>query len=391
MGKTNTEHKRIKIDIKLYGIGVPLQFLYDHWFTSQIVFFIFSCFCYQWGWTFPLFLFVIIEGIMIWFQHKAPRIDAERRKAFNAWINDSIVQSGGESCNFVNSLLDMCFEKMLPDTFSNILCPIASRVFQQTVPFFINYLQFTAFSFGYTPPKILQVVSDQTQASKTPANSISLNGSFLFANEIRFACNFKILRLIPCTLVVKDIVLYAPVQLIIESPEENKFLNTSIITAIAFTATQPLVLLHANIYFNGFCVSKIPLANHLISLFVEHQANLLVSKGECVVWDWITNTFSFRHLSRSCTKVSQELFQDIATKDNRFDAHTRFSLSNDTIQRYDETRKMYWERTNKAKLAPNEKLIQMAPPAGAETEPVFFYREEKKECVNISIQTQNNV
>lgn len=383
-------HKRTKVQIKIYGIGSILNFLYNYFFFVQVVLFVVGCFCYRIGQTFPLFLFVIVEGVSIWFQYKAPLVDADRREAFTKWVNDSIVQSGSESCNFLNQLLKACWEKMLPDNFAESAMPIADRVFGAYVPFFINYLHFTNFSIGYSPPRILQIVTDQANTSETPSNSMTLQAAVLFANELRFRCTFKILRLIPCDLYADDIVVYAPLKLIIEAPEENKFLNTSIITAIAVTAVQPIRLLHANIYFNGFNASKLPLVRYLIGLFFERQANSLITNEECVVWDWITNTFSFRHTTRPWTSMSNELFSGIATESKIFDKLTRFSMPNEAVQRYDETRKMYYERTYKVQLAPNEKLIQMSPANGAETEPVFFYREEKKESVDVEVQVDTN-
>lgn len=382
--------KRTKIDHHVYGLGLLLQFFYNHFFFNQFCLFVVGCFFYHWGYTFPLFLFIIVQGICIWFQHKAPLVDAARRQTFNKWVKDSMIQAGSESCNFLNELLKACWEKMLPDSFGDSICPYADRAFANYVPFFVNYLHFTHFSFGYHPLRILQVVSDQTAASEQPANTISLQAAAVVANELRIQCTFKLFKLIPCDLYFDDIALYAPVRVIVESPEQNIFLNTSIITAIAFTAIEPVVLLHANIYFNGFNVSKIPLVGYLIGLFVETQANSIVSKGQCVVWDWITNSFFFRHLTRSSTQDSEELFKGIATKNKRFESLKRFSMPNDAVERYDKTRKMYWERTKNAKLEPNEKLIQMDPPHGVETEPVFKYREEKNETTDKATQTPRN-
>lgn len=388
MDQPKYAHKRTKIEVKVYGLGLLVQFLYNHFYINQFILFVVGCFFYRLGFTFPLFIFIIIQGVCIWFQHKAPLVDAARRNAFNKWVNDSMFQNGSESCNFLNELLKKCWEKMLPDCFGDAITPYMDRAFGPVVPFFVNYLHFTHFSFGYHPPKILQVVSDQAIASEQPANTITLQAAAVLANEIRTQCTFKLLKLIPCDLYFDDIVLYAPLRLIVESPEQNKFLNTSIITAIAFTAVEPLVLLHANIYFNGFNISKIPLVSYLIGLFVEYQANLIVSRGQCVVWDWITNNFTFRHLTRSSTLDSEDLFKGIATKNKRFESLKRFSMPNDAVERYDETRKMYWERTQSAKLEPNERLINMDPPHGVETEPVFKYREVKKECVDKETQTQ---
>ena len=177
MEKPKYAHKRTEIKIHVYGLGLLLQFLYNHFYLNQFLLFVIGCFFYHWGYTFPLFIFIIIQGVCIWFQHKAPLVDAARNQAFKKWVNDSMFQNGSESCNFLNELLKTCWEKMLPDSFGDSLCPFADRTFSNYVPFFVNYLHFTHFSFGYHPLKIIQVVIS-SQHNKLMHTALKIESEF---------------------------------------------------------------------------------------------------------------------------------------------------------------------------------------------------------------------
>ena len=113
-----------------------------------------------------------------------------------------------------------------------------------------------------------------------------------------------------------------------------------------------------------------------------------MANGECVVWDWIRNNFSLRNISRPESALSNDLFSPIAQKSNLNTKLGRFSLSNDVVARYDQMRKIYWDRTKNAKVKPNEMLLNMSPRNGQDTEPVFSFYEEKKETVDVATQIE---
>ncbi|KAH0794920.1 hypothetical protein GPJ56_001197 [Histomonas meleagridis] len=372
---------RIKIEIKYYGIGKVVYFIYNNFFLLRVLLFILGCLFLSIGVKLPFFIFFFIEIAVAWCRFKAPLIDQERREQFKKWVNESIVASGGESCHFANLLFENVYSKMITDTYSDFLCPIASSTLQGLLPFFVKNLNFTAISFGSNPPKLLQAVTEEPPFP----NSLSLQIATVLANDISLSCDFTIFR-VPFTVVIKDIVLYAPVRVIIESPEHNVFSNTSVITSMAFTAVKPPIVLSANIYLNGFCINRIPMVMYLISIIAEHFISLILANGECIVWDWITNKLSMRHIKRPESALSYQLFHTIADKSKADKDYGRFSFSNDAIERFDETRKMYWERAQKTPLKPNEILLPMSPAHGNETEPVFPFYPERKESREVGIQ-----
>ena len=157
---------------------------------------------------------------------------------------------------------------------------------------------------------------------------------------------------------------------------------------MAFTMVNRPVVLSSNIYLNGFNLTRIPMAQYLLSLIFEHFISLILANGECVVWDWIRNNFSLRNISRPESALSNDLFSPIAQKSNLNTKLGRFSLSNDVVARYDQMRKIYWDRTKNAKLKPNEMLLNMSPRNGQDTEPVFSFYEEKKETVDVATQIE---
>ena len=374
---------RVKIEIKYYGVGKLIYFIYNNFFLFRVFLFLLGCFFLSKGIMLPFFIFFFVEVLAAWCRFKAPLLDQDRREQFKKWVNESIVASGGESCHFANLLLENAYNKMLPDTYSSFLCPIASSTLQPLLPFFVKNLKFTAISFGYNPPKLLQAVTEEPPFN----NSLSLQIATVFSNDISLSCNFTIFR-IPFTVVIKDIVLYAPLRVIIESPERNVFSNISVITSMAFTTVKPPVVLSSSIYLNGFLITRIPMVQYLLSIIIEHFISLILANGECIVWDWITNKISLRHIRRPESALSYNLFHTIAEK-NKFDQdYGRFSYPNDAIERFEETRKMYWERASKVPLKPNEILLPMGPNHGVETEPVFPFYEERKEYRNVATQSE---
>lgn len=378
-----TEFKnRVKIEIRYFGVGKIIRFVYENFLLIRIVLFILSCFLLSYRIRFPFFIAALVELLTLWCKFKAPMLDRERREEFEKWVNDSIT-ANGESCHFANVLFDSCYEKMLPDTFSDFLCPIASSTLQGLVPFFVKNLNFKAISFGSKPPKLLQAITEEPPFN----NSLSLQLATVLSEDISLEVDFSIFK-VPFTFVIKDLVMYTDLRVIIESPEQNIFSNTSVITCMAFTMVNRPVVLSSNIYLNGFNLTRIPMAQYLLSLIFEHFISLILANGECVVWDWIRNNFSLRNISRPESALSNDLFSPIAQKSNLNTKLGRFSLSNDVVARYDQMRKIYWDRTKNAKLKPNEMLLNMSPRNGQDTEPVFSFYEEKKETVDVATQIE---
>jgi hypothetical protein len=84
-----------------------------------------------------------------------------------------------------------------------------------------------------------------------------------------------------------------------------------------------------------------------------------------------------RHLSRYCTKESEDLFSGIATQSQHAEKMGRFSRSSREIQRWDERSKVFQARIAEATPAPTEEIVWLGPYPEEEIEPVFVYREER--------------
>ena len=165
------EHKRVKVDVKLFGIGFILKFIYDYFDFIQHLFFIISCIFFYFGMKVPMFFFLFFECFIIWCQFKAPIIEEEKREAFTKWLDSAIVAEGGESCHFVNALLKESFEAIFPDLYSDYYCRLAESMIDGSLPDFITDLKFTCCSYGYKPPKFIQVTSDQAKAYQNEPNT----------------------------------------------------------------------------------------------------------------------------------------------------------------------------------------------------------------------------
>lgn len=378
--------RRVKIEIRCYGIGRVLRFVHDYFFALRALHLALSCVLLALGIRLPFFAAALVEFAALWCRFRAPAADRERRAEFARWVNSSITANGGESCHFANVLFAGCYEKMLPDTLGESLCPLASAKLQSLLPSFVRNVSFTAISFGAEPPKLLQAITEKPPFD----NSLSLRMATVLSGSFSLEVSFSVFS-VPITLVITNAVMYGDLRVIIEAPEKNVFLNTSVITCMAFTFEGRPTVLSADVYLNGFNLARIPMAQSLISLVFEHFISLVMANGECVVWDWIRNSFSLRNISRLETALSNRLFSPIAHKSSMNSSLGRFSLPNEIVERYDQIRKINWDRARKAKLKPNEMLLNMSPRNGQETEPVFPFSEEKRETVDNGTQTEKDV
>ena len=391
VNKTTTmeeDKRRVQIEIKLFGVGKVFKFIYDNFYLLQVIIFFAACIFVFFGITLPMFLFLLMECFIMYCQYRAPITDLEKREAFTKWFDSALVAAGGESCQFMNSMLQICFEKMFPDSLSPWLCQTAKDMAEAYRPSGMTDLNFTAMSYGYKPPKFIQVVSEQAKACQANPNSVTLTWYCIFYNNMRFSCDFKMFG-IPIHLVMDDWVFYMPVETTIETPEKNIFSHLPIITAVGFNFPERMKVLNNNIWVNGFNFAELPLVHYFFANAFEDFMASLMSDDNCMVWDWVYNTYTFRHRTRVHSLRSENLFKDIAILDEEKTSHyPRFSIPMSTLEKFDEKRKTDWDRAYKAqkKLAPNETLIIMTPPYQDENDAVFKFQLAKKPCADAEVQ-----
>ena len=375
---------RVSFDRRLYGVGKFLQFCYDNFFWIRAVFFIVACLCLTFSFHLPMFLFVVSEGLFMWCQFKAPLIDQYNHEQFARWVDESMTMSGGESCNCLNAILEKCFESMMPDFFSDWYASQGTESLRRAAPGFVTDLEMTKFSWGYSPPRYLQILCEE----KPPfPGSAAFQFATVFTNEWSFEVVFKMFGL-PCTVVFSDIVMYATIRAIVETPEENKFMYLQPITCVAYSAVKPFKLLSMKMHWNGFDVMKIPMLHRMFLNMGEATAYSCMGNGETFYCDWVTNEWKWRNLTRMHSDLSEDLFKDIATKTRTEVSPGRFSRPTKQLERWDETLKAYSERIAKTQLKPNEELVWMEPDPKAEIEPVFEFVEPKPPRVDAEVQVE---
>ena len=312
-------------------------------------------------------------------QFKAPLIAKKRKAEFLQFTQQSIRVDGAEDAHILNAFLQQAWCKMLPDSMSPFICDLIDYLFSSLLPFFFTDIHMEFFSFGKTPPKILQIVMEKSPFQ----SSVCARAAIVLSNELCLSGKMKLFK-IPLSLKISDVILYVPLRLFIESPESNRFTNLSPITAIAFTCAEKPIILSHTFLVNGFNACKIPLIGFLWTYMLEYFFSLILCDNNCVVWDWVTNKWSLRHISRACSEFSEDLFEPFGKKIRGKDL-PRFSLPDEALSRFDETRKALWERAQSVLLQPNEQLIGMSPNHGEETEPVFQFHMERSEQKDIGI------
>ena len=379
------ENGRVTFDRRVYGLGKFLQFIYDNFFAIRAVFFTIACLCLTFSFRLPMFLFVVMEGIFMWCQFKAPLIDQYNHEQFAHWVDESVVQSGGESCHCLNAILEKCFESMMPDFFSDWYASQGTDSLRRLAPLFITDVECTKFSWGYSPPRYIQILCEE---SPPFPGSAAFQFATVFTNEWSFEIVFKMFGL-PCTIVCSDIVMYATIRAIVETPEENKFMYLQPITCVGYTAVKPFKVLSMKLHWNGFDVMKIPMIHRVFLDMAEATAYNCMGNGEVFYCDWVTSQWKWRNLTRMHSDLSENLFKGIAVKHRTEVDPGRFSMSAKQLARWDETLKAYNERIAKTKLNANEELVWMEPNPEAQIEPVFEFIEEKPPRVDIAVQVEN--
>jgi hypothetical protein len=210
-------------------------------------------------------------------------------------------------------------------------------------------------------------------------HSVSYLASVVVNSDTSFEWEFTIFGA-RFVFVMMDVISYGTWRFMVESPEETKFLNTKPISAMGYTVPGNLKVLSASVFLNGFNLSKLPMFHYVWIVYYEWLYNWIMGDGNCHINDWITNTWRMRHLTRYCTKESEDLFSGIATESPHTEKLGRFSRTSREIQRWDERSQVFKARIAAANIAPNEEVIWLSPYPEEEIEPLFFYREEAPPC-----------
>jgi hypothetical protein len=245
----------------------------------------------------------------------------------------------------------------------------------------------TKFSFGYRTPRLIQIFTEDPPPFP---DCLAFEFAVVWANEFSLEFTFDLFGIFPTTCVMDGITLYGPMRSIIETPGQKKFLNTPAVSVIGYTCPKPWTCLAADVYWNGFNFSKVPMFHYLWLLYFEWFWEYMLGDGETNCADWVSNSWHYRNFDRYCSDESYWLFQDIAKMSEHDEKPERFSMPSKAIERWDETYRMRNERVALAakQLAPNEEIIWMPPlMPDSEVEPVFQYKEERPPCSWAETQT----
>ncbi|EAY04272.1 hypothetical protein TVAG_390420 [Trichomonas vaginalis G3] len=367
---------------ELYGVGKILQFIEDNFFLSRATLFVFACVVASWGYNCIFFVFIFLELFIYFCQYIGPVIDKNRKEEFDTWVDQSLKVTGGETAHCLNGFIEQAWQPIFPDTYSPFFCQLLTDLFTSLLPKIIRNINFTWFSFGKRPPKIIQVVTEQ---APNPM-SVALTASVVYAQDLSIKMNCTVLK-IPFTLELTDLVAYAPLQVTVETPEKPNFLYLPPITAIVFNSPQHLRILSNTLKLNGYNVGKLPLINFLWCHMLEHFFKLILSDGESVVWNFVTGEWKLRHMTRPYSSLSAKMFQGIATESTPTKLG-RFSMPESMLAAFNDTRKKLWERLYAEKIPPTKRLVYLAPNHGEMTQLLLPYENKTAEKADIETQTE---
>ena len=370
---------------ELYGVGTFFQLIQDHFLVSRMIFFSSACIFASHGYTFPFFFFILVELFIYLCQYIGPIIDQKRKNQFEKWIDDQIKATGAESANCLNKLLEIAWEPMFPQTFSPYFSGIIEKYLNILMPKIFHNIKVRSFLFGKRPPKVIQAITEE----QPDQNSMSVVAAAVFAQDMSLTVDFTIFR-IPFTLTIKNVVMYAPIRVIIETPQNPNYLYLPPISAFAFTATEDIVYLSSDVILNGFNAAKLPVINFLWCYLIEHFMRIVLSNGESVVWNFVTGEWSLRHATRPNSALSEKIFEGIADRagDEKLG---RFSMSEQQLAAFNETRKILWDRLYTVKIPPTECLIQVGPNHGQDGQPLLPFKSKiKHEYADIEIQVNES-
>lgn len=312
-----------------------------------------------------------------------PVIDKRRKEEFESWISDSVKVTGGETAHCLNLFLEEAWQPVFPDSYSPFFSNLLTDLFTYLLPKIIRNINFTWFSFGKHPPKVIQV---QTEQPPNP-QSMALTAYVVSAQDLSIKMNCTVLK-IPFTLELSDIVAYAPITVIVECPEEANYLYLPPVTSIIFNSKEHLRLLSNTLLLNGYNVGRLPVINFLWCHMLEHFFKIILSDGESVVWNFVTGEWSLRHMTRPYSSLSAKMFKDIATE-VQVKKLGRFSMSEKVLKEFNETRKKLWERLyeeTEVKVPPTKRLVYLAPNHGESTQPLLPFELKRQETTDIVIQ-----
>lgn len=360
-------HGRVMLDTRLYGVGKWMLFVYEHYFHMRMCLFALACLMLSaFSFRLPMFVFIIIEVVTLWCQYKAPMMDEVHRAEFAKWVDESLTIAGGESCQSFNAVVNECYEQMMPDFYSDWYAAMGTESMRRSMPGVFKNINVTKYSYGYTPPRCLQLV---TEDPPFPGSAAFLAPT-VFANELAFEFTFTMFGF-PCTIVVKDFVMYATLRVIVETPEERRFMHLSPITCVVYTTEKPFKLMSATVLWNGFNIMRVPMLNHAWLLFTQSVAMNCLGNGECMYADWITGCWKWRNFNRVHSDMSETLFRDISDKIKDEEKPGRFSMPTKDLKRWNEALRAYHEQIEATPLAPNEELIWGTPNYADAVEPII--------------------
>lgn len=365
----------------IWGLGKFLTLIHRHYNAIRAVMFTLGILLIRWNIKFLFIFSTVIELITCICQYLSPRVDRKRKAEFISWIDDFLTSSGAESAITLNKILTDIWPLIFHSKMGPFIGGIMTEVFSKLLPTPILPFNVHEVNLGTKPPQILQIIAEPAHGD----NSASFTAAVVVTNDMSLRADLKLLG-IPVSARLTDIVAYVPLHLTLESPLEGH-LRLGPISAIAFSAEEPLRILNCKLKANGFVLTDLPLVGHLFALILEHFIGILINRESCVVWDWVTNKFAPRGVHTSTTERSKKYFSTIADLVSDI-PWGRFSLPEETLNAFNIRRELLMEQAQQITCPPDKKLIWMGPPHGVETMISISQEPEKQSTVDICTQTE---
>ena len=366
-----------------WGFGKVLNIIDHNFLAFRCIFFVLCCFLAKIGLKSSLMLYLILELFIVFCKYRGPQIDIEKRELFKKWFDESLVASGGETSNILNVFMEYSWERWFPNSYSDWWSNIFRNFVDWYMAWIMKKLNVNHFFFGKQPPRIIQVITE----SGSDSSSMSLELATIMANDFEISMSFSLFW-IPITIVLKDISMYLSLKIIIETPNEASFLYLAPMSSIVFSSVKAPSVISSSLIINGYNIGNVPFINNCWNRLLEYLIGLVITNEWCAVWDWVTGAFSIRHMSRQCTDISHKLFENIATPEGDLTLG-RFSMPEDMLYRFNETRKILWDRALQIKLKPNQRNVQMSPAHGDIIQPYIYFDTENKPYSDIFTQTDS--
>lgn len=347
------------IELKLFGVGLVLQFLYDYFYASRNILFAASIVSLYFKIKLPLLIFVLYEVIIYWSQYYGPIIDVESMDKIRKFLEDGEIKrndvknENNISTDVLNIMIKKAWRSIYPDSSESVYCKKAQSFFISSFPCIMKDINVPHIFFGSEGPYFNYVELEQNKNGRLICN---VDG--VFADNAYVIIEYTVLG-IPFQVSIMNPVFYSSMKIFIQSPEPD-FTKLPPILAIAWTSNNKVTMLSCTIHINGFNITSLPFISYLCYRFCENCMNRCLSNGKCVFWDWLTGETTVRQMNKAQSERSQKIFGGIAEMVQHDDEYDIFIPKAETIKNLQGSRELLLERIHAKELPPNKRIIYMS-------------------------------